>query len=233
MEFALVLPVLMLILLFAIDIGRAYNSWVILQNASRIGADYAALNPEGWEGSGSPAVKTEYADLVTDDWGSLDCDLPPAPVFTDGADTSGVGQTPDTNYDVGDTVRVSLTCPFRPLTPIIAVVVGNTVQFGASSEFRIRVGDIAGLTNPAQIPPPAVAPPVVGPPPPVCIVVPDLTLGAGGGSETVAQARAEWSAAGFTGAFAPSGQNTKIVTGQTPAGGACMPATTTMTVTHT
>jgi hypothetical protein len=71
-------------------------------------------------------------------------------------------------------------------------------------------------------------------PTPICIVVPDLTT-QGGGPETVAQARAEWAAAGFTGGFAPAtGQNNKIVTSQSPgAGGACVPASTAVSVTHT
>ena len=192
---------------------------------------------------------SHYLALVTDDWGTLDCTAPPAPVFTDGPDTTGAGLTPDTAYDIGDTVKVSLTCPFRPVTPIISAVVGTTVQLGASSEFRIRAGDIAGLTTAVRIPPPVVptptpagtptptptATPTATPTPtptPVCLVVPDLTS-ASGGPETVAQARAEWAAAGFAGAFSPSGQNNKIVTGQAPGAGSCVPATSSMTVTHT
>lgn len=246
MEFALVLPVLILILLFAIDIGRAYYSWVILQNASRIGANFAALNPEGWEGSGSSSIQAQYAALVSGDWGTIDCPSPGSPVFSDGPDTSAAGQTPDTSYDVGDTTKVSLTCPFRPLTPIISAIVGDTVQLGASSEFRIRTGDIAGLTNDIRIPPPVVATPSSSPgptpssspgptpsptpsPTPVCISVPNLV------SSTVANARILWTAAGFTGGFTPAnGSNNKIVISQNPpAGGPCAPATTTMTVTHT
>jgi Flp pilus assembly protein TadG len=256
-ELALVLPVILLVLLFAIDFGRGFYSWVILQNASRIGANYAALNPEGWEGTGSPTIKAEYAALVSKDWGTLGCPAPADPVFTDSpADTSTAGQTPDTAYDVGDTASVTLTCPFRPLTPVISAIVGNTLQLTANSEFRIRSGEVAGLDNDAAIPKPSIVAPTPTPgptatpgptgtpgptatpgptpaPTPACVVVPDLTLEAGN-PETVAQARAEWAAAGFTGAFSPNGSNTKIVTGQAPlAGGPCVPATTTMTVTHT
>ncbi len=45
-EFALVAPVLLLILLLALDFGRAFYSWINLQNASRIGANFAALNTQ-------------------------------------------------------------------------------------------------------------------------------------------------------------------------------------------
>ena len=218
-EFALVLPVLLIVLLFAIDFGRAFYSWVILQNASRIGANYAALNPELWENSPA-AIPAEYLALVTDDYGGLGCDPLVPPVFADGADgPSGAGQTPDTDFDVGDTVTVTLTCPFSPLTPIISGIVGNTFQLGATSEFRIRSGDVAGLTNPPPIPKP-------------CFVVPDLTLEAGG-PETVGQARDEWDAAGFIGAFTPNGNNAETVLGQDLTADTCVPRDTPITVTHT
>jgi hypothetical protein len=48
----------------------------------------------------------------------------------------------------------------------------------------------------------------------------------------VAEARAAWTAAGFTGAFNPAfGLNNKLVETQDQALGACLPATTTVTVT--
>ena len=59
-EFALVLPVLLVVLLFAVDFGRAFYSWVILQNAARIGANFAALNPEGWESGGDAGLQAQY-----------------------------------------------------------------------------------------------------------------------------------------------------------------------------
>jgi Flp pilus assembly protein TadG len=165
-EFALVLPVLLIVLLFAVDFGRAFYSWVILQNAARIGANFAALNSEGWEGTGDPVLQAQYAALVSKDWATLGCDPPAVPVFTDAAaDTSIAGETPDTKYDVGDTVRVTLTCPFRPATPIISGILGSSIKLVATSEFRIRSGSIAGLTFEAQIPKPSTVAPTPTPGP--------------------------------------------------------------------
>jgi hypothetical protein len=162
----LVVPVLLVVLLFAVDFGRAFYSWVILQNAARIGANFAALNPEGWEGTGDPVLQSQYVAAISKDWGTLGCDAPPAPVFTDAAgDTSAAGQTPDTKYDVGDAVSVTLTCPFRPLTPIISGILGSSVKLVATSEFRIRSGGIAGLTFEAQIPKPSTVAPTPTPAP--------------------------------------------------------------------
>lgn len=50
---------------------------------------------------------------------------------------------------------------------------------------------------------------------------------------TVANARVEWADAGFTGGFIPIvGLNNKVVETQNQVVGACLPATTSVTVTH-
>jgi hypothetical protein len=169
-ELALVVPVLLLVLLLAIDLGRAFYSWVILQNAARIGANYAGLNAEGWETTpDSPTIVAEYEARIQGDVDRALCDPPggpPPPVFTDSpADSSTGAQTPDTAYDIGDNVRVELTCVFHPLTPIVSAIVSTNVQLGASSEFRIRAGDIAGLDHASAIPQPSVATPTPVPTP--------------------------------------------------------------------
>ena len=40
------LPILALLLVMAVDFGRVFFGWVALQNAARIGADYAASGPQ-------------------------------------------------------------------------------------------------------------------------------------------------------------------------------------------
>ena len=44
-EFALILPVLILLLVGILDTGRVVNAYVTISNASREGARYAALHP--------------------------------------------------------------------------------------------------------------------------------------------------------------------------------------------
>lgn len=53
-EFALVMPVLILLLVGILDTGRAINAYVTISNASREGARYAALNPT----APPPAIKS-------------------------------------------------------------------------------------------------------------------------------------------------------------------------------
>ena len=156
------LPVLLLLVLIAVDFGRALYGWVILQNSARIAANYAGLYPDGWQDP-NPTIQAEYKVLIDRDLDTANCvapSTPPPPVFTDGPDTFVAGGNPDTVYDVGDTVRVDLTCTFTPLTPIITAILGPTVDLGAGSEFRIRAGEITGLAFPTRIPAPSTPTPV-------------------------------------------------------------------------
>jgi hypothetical protein len=61
-------------------------------------------------------------------------------------------------------------------------------------------------------------------PTPSCKVVPELV------GSTVAAARTAWAAAGFTGTFNPAGHNTAIVQKQNQTAGACLGASSTVTV---
>lgn len=221
-EFTLVVPVLLLILLFAVDFGRLFFGYVILNNSARIAANYAAWYPDANWASPSDPRRVEYEQLIQRDTDVANCAVAsiPQPVYTDGPDTAA----PDTTRDVGDFVRVDIQCTFVPLTPVIGSVVGNSLVMSASSEFTVRSGNVTGVPAPVPVPPP----------PPPCPVgeakVPDLVNPA---PEMVSQARAEWTAGGFTGSFSPNGQNTKIVLSQSLAAGSCQPTTSSITVTHT
>ena len=50
-EFALVLPLLFVLLLISIDFGRVYLGYINVQNMARIAANEAATNPLGWQGN--------------------------------------------------------------------------------------------------------------------------------------------------------------------------------------
>lgn len=155
-EFALVAPVLLLILLMAIDFGRALYGWVVLQNSARIAANFAGLNAEAWRDDVA-SVKAEYQADIRDDLDAANCSSLsplPDPQFSDGPDTAALGGPADGIYDVGDIVVVRLTCDFDLITPIVSSILGNPVELGASSEFRIRTGDLVGFADPTRIPPP-------------------------------------------------------------------------------
>jgi len=130
-ELALVLPVILLIVMVALDFGRAFFSWVTITNASRVAASYAASYPDTWN------VGSEYNTRVQQELTTnAICPLAGAfnPTFIDGPDANA------TTKDFGDSARVSVQCNFRILTPVVGSVVGNNLQMSATSTFPIRVG---------------------------------------------------------------------------------------------
>ena len=89
-EFALVLPLILMLTLIALDFGRVYLGWINLQSMARIGANLAANNPTAWSGSGDAAIKARYQAQIKNDATANNCRLPvvggvqtaPAPTFT-------------------------------------------------------------------------------------------------------------------------------------------------------
>src|SRR6476620_3663266 len=107
-EFALVLPIIMMLTLTALDFGRVYLGYINLQNMSRIAANFAANNPSAWDATPEPAVQLKYRNQILADAAATNCSLPldgsgnpvvPTPTFTD---TNGNGLT----TDLGDTAQV-------------------------------------------------------------------------------------------------------------------------------
>ncbi|HLO35979.1 MAG TPA: TadE/TadG family type IV pilus assembly protein, partial [Candidatus Deferrimicrobium sp.] len=75
-EFALITPVILLLLLITIDFGRALYGWVVLQNSARIAANFAGLNPDGWSppGTGIQVVKDRYTAEIKRDLAAANCE---------------------------------------------------------------------------------------------------------------------------------------------------------------
>ena len=148
-EFALLIPALLLLMLIALDFGRVYLGYVNLQNLARIAANYAANDPTGNFAAGS-----EYEQLVLRDAAATNCDLDPTwtsdqpPAFTD-ADGDG------TSTGIGDTVEVGLTCKFAILTPVISTILASELDVSASAVFPIKVGMAAPGSGGGSPPTPA------------------------------------------------------------------------------
>ncbi len=150
-EFAIVIPVLLLILLFAVDFGRVYLGWVNLNNVARVGANFAALNPDAWQNGGDTSLQARYRELMGKDARGINCTLPgtlPAPTFPDSGNS----------YDVGKRVRVDLTCSFQLFTPLISNLIGDgagNVAVTASAVFNVRTGAIGDTTVGGNAPTPS------------------------------------------------------------------------------
>ena len=223
-EFALILPILVLLLLLAVDFGRVFFGWVAINNASRIAANEAAFHPEAWEGSGNAQLKLIYREQVSRTCSRSTVSRPAAvpgrrPISRIPPTSTCPGRRPRTSTSSVTTSGSTLTCGFGFLTPLLGNFMGNPMPIAAASEFGVKGGEINGI-------------PVGGAPPGGCLdkTVPNLV------GTSVAAARAAWTASGFTGAFTPaSGQDTETVTAQntTPTSNPsdCLVATAVVTVT--
>jgi PKD repeat protein len=146
-EFALVLPVVALVMLMALDFGRVYLGWVNLQNSARIGANFAATNPEAWGSPGNATQQANFQTRIRNDAAAINCELPPSipePEFPDGT-------------DLGGRARLEITCEFKLLTPLIGNLLPDPLPVTAFAVFPIRSGTVAGLPVGPGAPP---APPV-------------------------------------------------------------------------
>jgi hypothetical protein len=141
-EFALTVPLALLMILFGLDFGRVFLGWVSLNQAAREAANYAAMNPTAWTLPYNLAVQAEYARLVTTEASSINCTLVtpvPDPTFPDGT-------------AIGAPAVVELDCGFSLITPMIGVLTGNPIPVSASSAFPIRSGNIEGVPAVSALP---------------------------------------------------------------------------------
>ncbi len=110
-EFALVVPVLLLILFGVLDLGRSFHTYISLTNAAREAARYAAVN-------NTSATSAQAAQ----EFGSVSGCVNGSLTFAD----SGGGR--------GNPYTVTVTCQFQLVTPLI----GNVVGAGAGNRITIR-----------------------------------------------------------------------------------------------
>jgi len=224
-EFAIILPLLLLLLVMAIDAGRVFFGWVALQNAGRIGADYAAAHADAWNGAPGTTEQNQrdrYELLIRQDLQSLGCQdttVIPDPNF----DPDGDGTS---DFSDGALVRVDLECAFTLLTPLAEAALGGPVTLHARADFAVNRVINAGLGTVSNPPPP--------PPPPGCQAneakVPLLV------GERMQDAKALWVGAGFDGAkFLPAVTNpnkNRIVLTQSRTADSCLDLGGDVLVTH-
>ena len=141
-EFALTVPMALLMVLFGLDFGRVFLGWVALNNAAREAANYAAMNPTAWTLPYNLAVQSEYSRLVQTEASSINCTLEnpvSAPVFSSGT-------------SIGAPAKVELTCSFGLITPIISWILGTSIPVSADSAFPVRAGLIEGVPVETEVP---------------------------------------------------------------------------------
>lgn len=146
-EFALLLPVILLITLTAIDLGRVFLGWVNLQQMTRVAAGQASEHASAWSTPGDAGQRAKYRTKIANDARLINCQLPnplPDPVFAAGT-------------TLGAPVRVSLSCQFSIATPVISNIIGGTILVSAETTYPVREGAVATVPGGGA---PVVAPPV-------------------------------------------------------------------------
>jgi hypothetical protein len=146
-ELAIMLPVLILVLMLAIDFGRVFFGWVGLNNAVRIAANEAGFNPQAWNDPVWVELQDVYRDQVAQDMEAINCG-PTGGGSWDAADVPNptfINQagTPTTDpHEVGDHAQVRMTCNFTFLTPLVGGIFGDPMPITALAEFPVKGGKI-------------------------------------------------------------------------------------------
>lgn len=181
-EFALTLPVILLLTLVALDFGRVYLGYINVQNMARIAANFAANSPDSWGATPNTTDQDQYKNQILADASAINCTLPesggvpvvPDPTFSDtNADGSATG--------LGDQVKVQISCTFHVITPVISNILGGSVVLTAESNFPVEQGSTAfsgGGGGGPGIPPAAafIANSLVVSPDPLNVIGPDVTV---------------------------------------------------------
>jgi Flp pilus assembly protein TadG len=133
-EFAIFLPLLVIVTLGTVDFGRAYLLWNQVKNAAREGAAYAQLHPG--EQAVSPAGCDDPDNIrwharAEAGTASAGFGVTVTPAVPGGCDPS----SPPVSS--GDDITVTVTSPFTVLTPLLRQITGNpTVR--ASVTVRVQ-----------------------------------------------------------------------------------------------
>ena len=122
-EFALVLPIFLVLVLGIVDFGMGLRAWITVTNAAREGARVGAVYAEAGT-SGTLASPTSCSTIAEDDTASIagrSCHTAAALPREDMA----VG-VEGALGDTGDPVRVKMTYDYEYITPLGAFISGLT-----------------------------------------------------------------------------------------------------------
>lgn len=108
-EFALLLPLLMMIMAAAIDLARVFDTYVSITNASREGARYGASFPDDADGI-RDQVRRELTDSGIPEPDNI---TPTCSAYADGSSMSC------SSVSSGDRITVTVSTSFRFITGLI------------------------------------------------------------------------------------------------------------------
>lgn len=138
-EFALVLPLLVIVCLGTIDFGRAYARWNAVKNAAREGAAFVQLHPGqltstgggictnpnnvAWHVHNESSIVNSYVVSVTK---------------SDGSGTGVTGCNAGTIPASGTTLKVKAATSLPILTPFVRTMLGGDPTISATVAVRVQ-----------------------------------------------------------------------------------------------
>ncbi|HEY5629907.1 MAG TPA: PKD domain-containing protein [Candidatus Limnocylindrales bacterium] len=147
-EFALIVPVFLLLLVIAVDFGRLFYTYIQLNNIAREGAAYAAANPTVDNATLTTVAVRESNVQSQRGEGAITATATCAPV----ACASALGGT-----GAGNRVTVGASETFNFFTPLIGAFWPGGLTIGSSATATVAVYAAGGGTPPASC---STAPPV-------------------------------------------------------------------------
>jgi Flp pilus assembly protein TadG len=148
-EFAMILPIMLVFLAGAIDLGRVFYATITLNNSAREGAFQAAQTPDSFD-EGQPCNRATNLVTCRVQLESKDSGVTIAP-----SDISLTCSPGSCAAAAGNTVEVEVTGEFTLITPLLSMVFGGqTIPMSASA-----IAQIEYLPDPntATLPPGPVA----------------------------------------------------------------------------
>lgn len=140
-EFALILPVFLLLLLIAVDFGRLFFTYIQLNNIAREGAAYAAANPTVDNATLTTVAVRESNVQSQRGEGAITATATCAPV----ACSSALGGT-----GAGNRITVDASETFSFFTPLIGAFWPGGLKIGSSATATVAVFAAGGGTPPAS-----------------------------------------------------------------------------------
>jgi TadE-like protein len=159
-EFAITLPLLLLVVFGTVDLGRAFFQGIVLENAVKEGAFLGARSPECDAPSGGSvcADPNNVEARVEAEMDGVTLSLLEIKCFAAGTvDFSGGGK-PFVDCEDGDLYHVHGQSPFSLVVPLIGAIVGETITIDASatsvvvSSFSVPTGSVVPIPTTAPSP---------------------------------------------------------------------------------
>jgi Flp pilus assembly protein TadG len=240
-EFALIVPIFILMLLIAVDFGRLFFTYIQVNNAAREAANYAAAHAVDYAngtttysqfhdssisaGLAEANVQTQPGAGTAMAFASPTCFSPGPPVAT--IDCADAPQNGTSASGIGNQVSVTVTQQFSFLTPFLNTFFGGGLTMNATATATVLNPLVAQVLQPSPSPgasagassPPSTAPSSAPSSPPsaaptaapIFCTVPDFKNGFWSNVGGITATQV-WTNAGFTGTL--SGSSSVVNGGQ-------------------